>query len=62
MEEPLSTKNMLIVGYGRHIGAACAKVAKISFGMKKVTGLKIHRLNVVEEGCGSYFDEIVGKD
>ena len=60
VDQLLSSKNILIVGYGDHIGAACAKVAKTSFGMK-VTGLN-HRHNVVLEQDTSYCDEVVGKD
>lgn len=36
--ELVSNKHMAIIGYG-DIGSACAKVAKLGFGMK-VTGVK----------------------
>jgi len=50
---------MAIVGYG-DIGAACAKIAKLGFGMK-VTGIK-RRPDMVNEQHRSYCDEIVGSD
>ena len=50
---------MVIVGYG-DIGAACARVAKLGFGMK-VTGVK-RRPAMVKEKHRKYCDEIVGND
>ena len=55
----LSDQHMLIVGYG-NIGAACAKVAKNSFGMK-VTGLK-RRPDVISTENRSWCDEIIGNE
>ena len=55
----VSDKHMVIVGYG-DIGAACAKVAKLGFGVK-VTGVKRDPFTVPDE-ARSYCDEIVGLD
>ena len=57
--ELVSDKHMAIVGYG-DIGAACAKVAKVGFGMK-VSGVK-RDVNSVPEQHREYCDEIVGED
>lgn len=57
--ELLSSKHMLIVGYG-DIGAACAKIAKNGFGMK-VSGIKARPYGVSKEDR-SYCDEVVGND
>lgn len=57
--ELVSDKHLVIVGYG-DIGAACAKVAKLGFGMK-VTGVK-RRPEQVSDEHRSYCDEIVGNE
>ena len=57
--ELVSNKSMVIVGYG-DIGAACAKIAKIGFGMK-VVGVK-RRPDKCSAEYRSYCDEVVGND
>jgi phosphoglycerate dehydrogenase-like enzyme len=57
--ELVSNKSMAIIGYG-DIGAACAKIAKLGFGMK-VIGVKRNPAACSEE-YASYCDEVVGND
>ena len=57
--EVVSKKSMAVVGYG-DIGAACAKIAKMGFGMK-VWGVKRNPADCSDE-YRSYCDEVVGND